>query len=298
MEPKSIGVLVVGYKRPESLRRCLSQLEEHFPLAGLNFFFALDGAKSDLDGPFVASCEAVFESFGESLSPQLRLFSTVNLGLKTRVSSSVSACFELVEWLIVLEDDCEVGSDTFSFFEQALSLLSHSSEIGAVSGSYFGPPCGQRIFLSRRFSSWGWATDKRTWQNFTASGALTMSSAELSNAMALLTKRAPLPELLEYSRLRKALPNLDSWAIPFDLFLREQHLLVLKPTTNQIRNTGFSEEATHTEVGLSSRVRTSGKSRALPLSPMGGIPSHLLSHLDASFRLLRLLVGFVKKTLF
>ena len=259
MNPKTkpeFGVLVLGFNRPELLERTLVSLGTNSNLSETNLFLSLDGPRKIKDLQAVSECRKVFEELSEEIHHVTRLYSDTNQGLRTKVIESVTEAFKTVDNLLVLEDDCLIGESSIDLFNWGFEQMESRDDIGIISGTYLGTSKSNEAFLARRFSSWGWATNKQTWLRFLESGYSQVSPADLHSEITRLTSKDPFPYRYEYRRISDNLGNLDSWAIPFDLFLRTENLLAIKPTVNQIQNIGFGDNATHTRRGSSLIVET------------------------------------------
>jgi hypothetical protein len=197
-----------------------------------------------------------FDLFAEEVPRASKLYSPQNQGLRNNVMNSVTEAFGTVQKLLVLEDDCAIGKTTMEYFNWGFHQLAVRNDIGAISGNYLGPKKTNQAFVAKRFASWGWATNKRTWQGFLESEYSQWPLAKLRGDRARITKNDPLPNKYEYRKMSKRLEVLDSWAIPFSLFLRSEQLLTIKPTLNQIHNIGFGVGATHTVRGSSLSIET------------------------------------------
>ena len=246
-----IGILVLGFNRPELLERTLDSLEENSSLSKTKLFLSLDGPRDNKDAQAVTECKEVFEEFAEEIDQATKLYSYTNQGLRTKVIKSVTEAFETVDRLLVLEDDCLIGESSVDFFIWGFEQMDSRDYVGVISGTYLGPSKSNGAFLARRFSSWGWATSKKTWQSFLESSYSQVPLIELHSEIERLTAEDPVPYRYEYRRISKTLTKLNSWAIPFDMFLRSENLLAIKPTVNQIQNIGFGDGATHTGRGSS-----------------------------------------------
>ena len=245
------GILVLGFNRPTVLGKTLDSLNKNSSLTSTNLFLSLDGPRDVKNDQAVSQCEKVFEDFAEGLDNSSKFFSDTNKGLRTKVIESVTEAFRTVERLVVLEDDCLVGKSSIDFFNWGFEQLEARDSVGVISGTHLGPSKPNEAFLSKRFSSWGWATNKQTWQRFLESTYLQVPLVELYSEIARLTAQDFFPYRYEYRRISKNLSKLDSWAIPFDVFLRSENLLAIKPTVNQIQNIGFGDNSTHTDRGSS-----------------------------------------------
>lgn len=255
MYPK-FGILILGYNRPRVLEQTIRTLSSNSNLQDASLFLSLDAPKNIEDSEPVRQSQEAFAELINSRINATRLFSSSHQGLRGNVIQSVSTAFETVERLLVLEDDCQIGESTISFFNWGFNELERNPIAGALSGSYFGRAIKDTAYLGRRFSSWGWGTEKAIWSEFLHSRYLDMSAPELSLEILRLSERDPRPYRWEYQRISKKLSSLDSWAIPFDFFLRSRNLRTIKPAVNQIRNVGFGDGATHTGRGSSLSIKT------------------------------------------
>ena len=250
------GILILGFNRPSVLDQTLDSLRSNVSLFSSNLFLSLDGPRDTKDVQAVTDCRKVFDEFAKEATQATKLYSRTNQGLRTKVIESVTAAFKKVNKLLVLEDDCLVGESSVDFFNWGFEQLKYRDDIGVVSGTYLGQSRPNNSFLAKRFSSWGWATNKQTWKMFLESSYSQVPLVALHSEIARLTAKDPFPYRFEYRRISNNLCNLDSWAIPFDMYLRSEELLAIKPTVNQIQNIGFGDNATHTGRGSSLIVET------------------------------------------
>lgn len=250
------GILVLGFNRSRILQSTLDALKNNSSLSGVNLFLSLDGTRDSKDVKAVSECKKVFDQFAEEIHQATKLYSDTNQGLRTKVIESVTEAFKTVDRLLVLEDDCLIGESGIDFFNWGFEQLEARDDTGVTSGTYLGPNKPNEAFLAKRFSSWGWATNKQTWNRFLKSSYSHAPLVELHSEIARLTAKDSFPYRFEYGRISKNLNKLDSWAIPFDMFLRAENLLALKPTVNQIQNIGFGDNATHTGRGSSLSIET------------------------------------------
>jgi hypothetical protein len=250
------GILVLGFNRPELLERTLDALRIESSLADSNLFLSLDGPRDNKDFEAVSKSKSVVDQFADEKHQVTKLYSDTNQGLRTNVIESVTEAFKTVDNLLVLEDDCLIGESSINFYNWGFGQVSSSDDIGVISGTYLGPSKSNKAFLAKRFSSWGWATNKQTWQRFLDSSYSKVPLFELKLEIPRLTAKDPFSYRYEYRMISKNLNKLDSWAIPFDMFLRSENLLAIKPTVNQIQNIGFGDNATHTGSGSSLSIET------------------------------------------
>ena len=247
-----MGILVIGFNRVEELEQTLSSIAANPNLENYKFFLSVDGPRNASDKAAVNKCKDAMERFASTVKNVETMFSKENLGLRSNVMQSVSQAFQSVDSLVILEDDCLVGPSALEFFNWALDAVEHLPCVGAISGTYFGSEEQNGTFLARRFNSWGWAVRREIWENFASHSFSPVPMSQNSVRLAYFLRKDPLPYLYEYLKIKRNLRKLDSWAIPFDFFLRSHGLVTMKPLKNQIRNIGFNGLATHTRLRGSS----------------------------------------------
>ena len=279
----NFGILVIGFNRPATLRETLFHLRENAALTSTALFFSLDGPRSNEDTDAIAECARHVSQFTSAT----RLFAADNFGLRENILASVTKAFESVDKLLVLEDDCLIGSGTIAYFNWAFKQMDSHRNVGVISGTYFGVENSKLAFTAKRFSSWGWATNKKVWEKFMASKFPKIALTELDSDISTLTRYDPIPYRYEYRKIVQDLHNLDSWAIPFDMFLRSEQLQSLKPGLNQIRNVGFDETATHTVKGKSLSIPTS-ELNISEIRLAGSFQSRVLEWVEAWRKILKL----------
>jgi hypothetical protein len=244
------GVLILGFNRPALLNQTLTALSKNADLSQRVGFFSLDGPRDSLDVESVKRSRQVFSDFEDNFGQVHKFYEDSNIGLRNKVIRGVTKAFNEVENLLVLEDDCLIGPSTFEYFQYGFDWLG-KQKTGVVSGNYLGNDKSDGAFAANRFSSWGWGTNKETWNKFLAHSFSQTPLVDLKSEIKRLTRNDPLPYRYEYRQITNNLHKLNSWAIPFDMFLRDQLIKTLKPKTNQIQNIGFGLEATHTARGSS-----------------------------------------------
>ena len=244
------GVLILGFNRPGLLNQTLTALSENAELSQRVGFLSLDGPRDSLDVESAKKSREVFSGFEGSFGQVHKFYEDSNIGLRNKVIQGVTRALNEVDNLLVLEDDCLVGPSTFGYFQYGFDWL-EKQKLGVVSGSYLGNEKSDGAFVANRFSSWGWGTNKETWKKFLSHPFSQIPLVDLNSEIRRLTRNDPLPYRYEYKQITKNLEKLNSWAIPFDMFLRDQQIKTLKPTVNQIQNIGFGYEATHTSRGNS-----------------------------------------------
>jgi hypothetical protein len=245
-------VVLLAYRRPEQTRRVFEAIRAAKPR---DLFLVMDGPKpgDDDDHERVARTRAVVEEVDWECNVR-RVYSSENLGLKSRVSSGLDAVFEEVESAIILEDDCLPSATFFPYASELLDRFSTDEKIGLITGSQRlrGRRLSEASYeFSRDVRIWGWATWARTWRNFRESGDLN-AQWTAQEARALGKYFAPGPRRRSMVSMMSKSTTLDSWALPFAIHCVKRGYLNPVPAVNLIDNIGLGEGSTHT--GLESWV--------------------------------------------
>jgi hypothetical protein len=96
-------------------------------------------------------------------------FATENMGPRRRIISGLDWVFSRVEAAIVLEHDCLPHESFFPFCFEVLERYRNHHQIGYITG--FNPladrfPFEYSYYFSRVAHLWGWATWRRSWQQY------------------------------------------------------------------------------------------------------------------------------------
>lgn len=242
-------ILVIAFNRPDHLRTLLNRLREIRPS---RIFVAVDGprAHKSEDAVKVEACRALVDTIDWPAHIE-RQFQDSNLGCGLGVSTAITWFFQNTDRGIILEDDIIPESSFFPFCEELLTRYEHDERVLAISGCNFVPP----EFQSRpedpyRFSRvphiWGWATWRRSWDQYTLD-------------IAGWSRRLP-PQRL-WLRSGKSIAGATYWASTFELLARKQvdtwdgqfvltgmiaDQWTATSNVNLISNIGFGTDATHT----------------------------------------------------
>lgn len=161
------------------------------------------------------------------------------LGLAGSVRFALHATFEEADAAILLEDDCVVRPGGIDFFVQGLTRLRHDRRIRSLCGYLF--PCpfirgnGEPLLL-RRFCTWGWATWKDRWRDYTPELPLALErlaerDLRVEDLGADLAALCRSPEHLE--------GRADVWSVPWILQHYATGTYCVYPCDSLIDNIGF-----------------------------------------------------------
>lgn len=241
----SVPVVIIIFRRPNLTRQVLEAIAEAKPP---RLFVIADGPRPGRPDDLMA-VKATRELFDEiSWECEVtRIYAEKNLGLRNRVISGLDEVFSQVESAIILEDDCVPSPDFFTFSSELLARYQAEEKVSLISGNNFAPKKNERnsYYFSRHANIWGWATWRRTWNQFRVSKTV----AELSHSEQeqILESIPGVSQRASFHKLLKLSEGLDSWAIQFAAFNYLNQLLSAVPSQNLVTNVGFGGESTHTK---------------------------------------------------
>jgi hypothetical protein len=235
-------VLVLGFNRADKARAVLEAVHAGKPSA---VYFVVDGPRTGRgDESKVAEVQNVIGEF-QWKCPVQTTFHSENVGVKRAMSEALDWFFANESRGAVLEDDCLPSPDFFRFVALALRKYESNADVGMVAGTNFLGSV-RRDHYDAIFSEghiWGWATWADRWQQHRDTP---INLADVKNAPTYYgvgwPYRRRLANLAEKG-------HLDSWAIPWLLFLAEAQLYCAIPTRNLVSNVGHGADGTHTSGG-------------------------------------------------
>lgn len=244
--PASTPVLLLIFNRPLLTFQTLEKLRAMRPAT---LFIAGDGPRPNHveDREAVRQARTVSEMVDWECDVKV-LFRDRNLGCARAVSSAIDWCFENVDELIVLEDDCIPGADFIPFCAELLARFHHDDRILVISGDNFqkGTPRAPYSYYFSRFNHcWGWATWKRAWRHFDFDMEVwpeIRNGAWLTDILHDDVAVGYWTDIFDSVYAGK----IDSWAYRWLFSCWVQGGLTVLPSVNLVQNVGFGEGATHT----------------------------------------------------
>jgi hypothetical protein len=240
-------VIYIFFNRPDLIRRTFSRIRDIKPR---RLYLIADGPRPDRadDAGNCAAARAVVEDMIDWDCETTRDYASENLGCGRRLSSGLTAAFELLGEAVVLEDDVLPHPDFFPFCAAQLDLHRDNPRIHAVTG--FNPliryqpsqgPAVPTIFNS----IWGWASWQRSWTDY----RFDLSAWKHPGTKQRI--RRHVGSDLIYQRFAGQFDGMvrhgiDTWDYQwaFAMLARERYAVV--SSVNLIENIGFGPGATHT----------------------------------------------------
>lgn len=231
-----LAIIIFGYSRPRKLEILLENISEQNKKCFEIFVFIDKHDDTKIHGSH--------ESLSRKFKDVQFEFRTKKYGLAKNVSSGISQVLEIFEACIVLEDDLILHDDCIDFLETALKKFKNHKDIGQINGysdkvhKIKNPTYEYNI--TDFPTSWGWATWRDRWHNFTMEPEVLKQYAEENEVKAKLAEkikwgsktRLELLELLFESRI-------DSWAICWTTCLLKAKLKCIEGSGSYVENAGF-----------------------------------------------------------
>jgi hypothetical protein len=236
-------ILLVGFNRPEHLKRAISSLAANVEASQSELFIAIDGPRFESEVSLVLATRDVAKS-ASGFSKIHLLFSEKNLGLSESVSKNISYVLSKHLAIIVVEDDLQVSEHFLNYINCGLDKYQSVQRVASIHGYQYpignvGDVCG---FL-RGADCWGWGTWKDRWEsvNFDSESVL----SELKSQKLLW--KFNYFGLVNNSRMlnQQIAGEIDSWAIRWHASMFLQNRLTLFPPRSLVLNKGLDGSGTH-----------------------------------------------------
>lgn len=246
MTPPGLPILITAYKRPDKLAKCLESIDMSL-VSGL--YFAVDGYKSEADKQSVLMTRRYIDELG-LLVPVYKRYGDKNFGCQAWVSSSISWFFEHEEFGAIIEEDIVVDN---TFLQWCIQIrAAHTIPKNVMHINAFTPALPgitpTHPFLTKYCTSWGWATWRDCWKNY--SGDLAGLPTSLKARYLYMREIVPSSRLvaLYYSlALRMAEQGkLSTWAYRWNYSVWRMGGMALSSGQNLAFNAGIEAGATHT----------------------------------------------------
>lgn len=254
-----VPVLFLVFNRPDTTTKVFERIKAIRPS---KLFIGADGPHFNKQGE-KEKCEEVRAIILNGIDWPCEvktLFRDKNLGCGRAISEAITWFFQNVEEGIILEDDCLPDPSFFDFCKTLLYKYRHVEQVKMISGDNFqmGNWRGEgSYFFSIRTHIWGWATWKRTWDQFNYS----LSNLDKTTFHQILGNYFTRKKEFDYwKKIFSKVKNgeIDSWAYPFCFSIWNTNGVNIIPNTNLVSNIGFGENATHTKekINISSNIPT------------------------------------------
>lgn len=240
-----IPILFCTFNRLECTKRVLERIREVKPE---KLYLLSDGPREGVDGE-VEKVNEVRQYVEEHIDWDCQIhknYAGENMGCGKRVSSGISWAFEQEEKLIIIEDDCLADLSFFRYCKELLELYKENENIMLIGGSNsVGEIEGEDSFIfSPYVETWGWATWKRTWDQYDYD-IVDWERREIPESMEAVMDEKTIKH---YSHLFDLVHEhiVDTWDYQLQYLVFQKGALTIVPKTCLVKNIGFGPDATHT----------------------------------------------------
>lgn len=241
-------ILFIIFKRVDTTQRVFERIREARPS---KLYIAADGPRPSKEGEAeqCAATRKVVENVDWPCEVH-HLYRERNLGCGNGVSSAITWFFEHEDEGIILEDDILPHLEFFRYCDEMLEKYRHITQIKCVCGSnafYDEVNYSYSYYFSHYMMVWGWATWKRTWNEYDKSLNSFQRNVFAKKVNALPVKRGSKTKALEVFDIMTSDNPIDTWDYQLTFSIWYHDGLTIIPINNLCKNIGFGHpDAVHT----------------------------------------------------
>jgi GR25 family glycosyltransferase involved in LPS biosynthesis len=212
-------------------------------------YIVADGPREEVEGEaeVCQSTRAVTENIDWDCEIS-RNYAPENYGIKKRFVTGLSWLFEQEPEAIILEDDCVPNQDFFRFCETMLDRYRNDKRVWDVTGTNYletWKPQVNDYHFSHIGGIWGWATWRRSWEEYDPELVL-WEKDEIKDRLRDVLGDDALAAYAEtvYSRTYQGM--VETWDYQWGFAKQINSGLSVVPAGNLVSNIGFGSQATNT----------------------------------------------------
>ena len=239
-----IPVVLFCYNRPDQLGRTLQTLKKNkIPL----LYVFCDGPREAKDKPGVMAVHKLVDTI--TWTKVVSHFHGQNIGLSESFQFGLKRVFRQHRAAIIIEDDINLAPGAYDYMKRALEAYGPRQDIAGVTALRYDfsrrhlDQLQSDVYLTRRFSSWGWGTWRENWQ--------AINFQEINSTLGELDEKqvdfaAGGIDLVHMVHELRAGRLNEAWDVMFYLtmLLRDQYFVW--PKYNLVVNDGL-QEGTHAD---------------------------------------------------
>lgn len=246
-------IMLIFFNRPDTLQETFEWIRRVKPK---QLFLVQDGPRpgNPHDLEKIHQCREIVDNIDWDCQVE-RNYSEVNLTCDVREYSGIDWCFQFVDRLIILEDDCAPVDSFYGFCGELLERYKDDERVGMISGFV---RCGTidsaeaDYVFSHTCAGCGWATWKRAWEEAVKIRNLNIVEFEelvLKHKSTIenycLAYKEYANKAIELRKQESETCELISWENIWGLSMIFNNQLAISPRNNMIRYTGITKDATH-----------------------------------------------------
>lgn len=237
-------ILFLIFNRPVTTRKVFDEIRKVKPT---RLYIAADGPRESVVGERQKCDEA--RAVTEKIDwpcKVMRLYRNKNLGCKKAVSGAIGWFFKNVEEGIILEDDCLPDQSFFRYCEELLIRYRHDDGVGIINGNNFSQKkhLNYSYYFSFYLQMWGWATWRRTWNNYDLEMKKWPQLNKenwLGGLFSKWTQSVYWWSIFDSTYRGKV----DTWDYQWVFSSWVRNYLNITPRVNLVKNIGFGRDAAH-----------------------------------------------------
>ena len=241
-----VGVLVLGFNRPELLAKRIMQLSS----SKINhLYISIDGGSASHTLEMAKVKQLSRQIFNKQ---KINIFhNEKNTGLVLHITGAISKVLKNHEYIVVIEDDIILGENFIDSMVKGLNLQKNLGQSGIVSG-------GSQIY-SGKFNNkwrktytpsvWGWACSAKTWRGYRHDLNDTKINKWVNESQTWqkLKKTEQMFWLGKFNKIKKN--PLYTWEYQLIFHLFKNNYVSLAPIFSLTGNEGYGDtRATHTRI--------------------------------------------------
>ena len=239
-------IVLFTFNRLDHTKKTIDALKKNILAKESELFIFSDGARNSEEYIKVKSIRRYLKSIDGFKKIKI-IESEKNRGLAKSVISGVTDIINKYGKVIVLEDDLVTSKYFLKYMNEALTIFKEREDIWSISG--YGPNINiptdykEDIYMTKRGSSWGWATWKDRWE---------LVDWEVSDYNSFKKDRNMIREFNSSGKdLAPMLDDqisgrIDSWAIRWVYSQFRNDKYTVYPVKSLVRNIGNDLSGTHT----------------------------------------------------
>ena len=239
-------MVLFTFNRLDHTKKTIDALKENILAKESELFIFSDGARNSEEYIKVKSVRKYLKSIDGFKKINI-IEAEKNRGLAKSVISGVTDIINKYGKVIVLEDDLVTSKYFLKYMNEALTIFKEREDIWSISG--YGPNINittdykDDIYITKRGSSWGWATWKDRWE---------LVDWKVSDYNIFKSNREMIQEFnLSGKDLAPMLDDqiagrIDSWAIRWVYSQFRNNMYTVYPIKSLVKNIGNDLSGTHT----------------------------------------------------
>ena len=235
-------VCLFAYKRKDLVEQTIEALQRNIYANCTELIVFSDGARDEQDASAVQEVRLYLSNILGFRAVRL-IKRDYNYGLSQNIIDGVSSVLQNYEKVIVLEDDMETSKYFLKYMNEALVTYNKNKNISCIHGYIYPGIKVEKPFFLKGADCWGWATWKRSWEQFDQDASCLFSKLKQKNLFYEFDFDGSYP----YSRMLKH--NLiglnDSWAVRWYASCYINGSLTLYPNKSLVKNIGQDGSGTH-----------------------------------------------------